>query len=177
MIQTTFSNLSHLTNLTNIILLDLSLLNYDVYTDGACEGNQYRNNKGGWAAIIFPKHKPELMQKISGCKINTTNNRMELMACIQALEYLSDKQNSKVIEIYTDSAYVSNCFKQGWYLNWENNGWRNSKNQPVKNADLWKILIKLYNTLNVKFIHVKGHSGNKYNEMVDSLAVAAIDNC
>src|SRR5699024_7043423 len=99
-----------------------------IYTDGACSGNP---GPGGWAALLmFGDNKKEL----SGGEYNTTNNRMEVMAVIQALKALKEPCVAKV---HSDSAYVVNCFKQGWYKNWIKNGWKNSKKQPVENQDLW----------------------------------------
>lgn len=136
-----------------------------IYTDGACSGNP---GPGGWGAILmYGEHKKE----ISGGEAETTNNRMEILAVIKALEQL--KESCKV-HLYSDSAYVVNCFKQGWYKNWQRNGWRNSKNQAVENQDLWKQLLKLMEIHQVEYIKVKGHSDNEWNNRCDELARAAI---
>lgn len=135
-----------------------------IYTDGACSGNP---GPGGWAALlIYGEH----IKEISGGEKNTTNNRMEIMAVIQALKALKEPCAAKV---HSDSAYVVNCFKQGWHKNWVKNGWKNSKNQPVENQDLWKELLALMEKHQVEFIKVKGHADNKYNNRCDELAVAA----
>lgn len=135
-----------------------------IYTDGACSGNP---GPGGWAALLlFGEHKKE----ISGGEKNTTNNRMEIMAVIQALKALKEPCVAKV---HSDSAYVVNCFKQGWYKNWVKNGWKNSKKQPVENQDLWKELLSLMEEHKVEFVKVKGHADNEYNNRCDELAVAA----
>lgn len=122
---------------------------------------------GGWGAIlIYGEH----MKECSGGEEHTTNNRMEITAVIEALRKL--KEPCKV-KLYSDSAYVVNCFKQNWIDNWQRNGWRNSKNQPVENQDLWKLLVPLTEYHQVEFIKVKGHADNKYNNRCDELAVQA----
>ena len=133
-----------------------------IYTDGACSGNPGR---GGWAAIIL--HKNSKQYSISGCINNTTNNRMELMAPIMALKKI--KKKSK-ITIYTDSKYVKDGITD-WIKKWKLNNWKNSSKKPVKNKDLW---IKLDNSCQKHEINwkwVKAHAGNKYNNLVDELAV------
>ncbi|MFA5523998.1 MAG: ribonuclease HI [Tissierellales bacterium] len=137
-----------------------------IYTDGACSGNQHDENIGGYGAILIYKDKKK---EIYGGEINTTNNRMELMACIKALEALKKKEMP--VEIYTDSAYLCNCFNQKWYVKWQKNGWINSKKDPVENKDLWIELIDLVSSFNsISFIKVKGHSGIELNEFADALA-------
>ena len=150
-----------------------------VYTDGACEGNQFKKNYGGWGAIILIEKSQIPPIKLSGAEQNTTNNRMEMTAVIRGLEYLSAKNpkipsNIGIIEVYSDSNYVVNCFKQKWYVRWEKNGWKNAKGKPVENPDLWRALLGLTRKSRVAFIKVKAHSGNKWNEQVDQLAVRAI---
>lgn len=136
-----------------------------IYTDGACSGNP---GPGGWGAIlIYGGHKKEM----SGSAENTTNNRMELQAAIEALRAL--KQPCKV-KLYSDSAYLVNCFQQGWHKSWIKNGWKNSKNQPVENQDLWKELLALTEVHQVEFVKVKGHADNAYNNRCDELATGAI---
>ena len=140
-----------------------------IYCDGACSGNQFGNNVGGWGAVLIFKNKKK---EIFGGEKNTTNQRMELTACIKALEQLKSKQYS--IEIYSDSAYLINCINQAWYKKWEKNGWKNSKKEPVENRDLWETLLELINDYNPKFIKVEGHSGIALNERVDKLAQLGI---
>lgn len=136
-----------------------------VYTDGACSGNP---GPGGWGAILmFGEHRRD----ISGGERATTNNRMEIAAVIEALKLL--KEPCKV-KVYSDSAYVVNCFQQGWYRGWQKNGWKNSKNQPVENQDLWKQLLVLMEKHRVEYIKVKGHSDNELNNHCDYLAREAI---
>ncbi|MEW9670683.1 ribonuclease HI [Ammoniphilus sp. 3BR4] len=136
-----------------------------IYTDGACSGNP---GPGGWGAILmFGDHKREL----SGGEKETTNNRMELKAAIEALKAL--KEPCKV-KLHSDSAYLVNCFHQGWYKGWMRNGWKNSKKQPVENQDLWKEILDLMKIHQVEYIKVKGHADNEYNNRCDELAVAAV---
>ncbi|MHA1728313.1 MAG: ribonuclease H family protein [Promethearchaeota archaeon] len=151
-----------------------------IFTDGACAGNQREYNTGGWGVIILKENFQEPYKTLSGCKKNTTNNKMELTACIQGLAFIKEKmlKSTDFVEIHTDSAYISNCFNQKWHINWEKNGWKTSKNKPVKNKELWKNLLDLYRKIPyVTFKHVRAHRGNEFNEMVDRLAVEAIENC
>jgi len=136
-----------------------------IYCDGACSGNQNKNNIGGWGALLIFNEK---IKKINGGEKNTTNQRMELTACIKALEAI--KSTKYPIEIYTDSAYLYNCIQQKWYEKWEQNGWKNSKKLPIENKDLWEKLLNLIKKYNPTFIKVKGHSGDKYNDEADKLA-------
>lgn len=132
-----------------------------VYTDGACSGNP---GPGGWAAILFyGRHRKEL----SGGTPETTNNRMELTAVIEALDKLNEPCE---VAVYTDSAYIVNCFKDSWYVKWQRNGWRNAKNQPVENQDLWQRLLALMVTHTVTYHKVKGHSDDEWNNRCDQLA-------
>ncbi len=137
-----------------------------IYTDGACSGNQNKENKGGYGAVmIYKNHRKE----IYGGEVNTTNNRMELKGCIEALKTL--KRKDIAVEVYTDSAYICNCINQKWYVKWRKNGWKNSTNKPVENKDLWEKLLYLIESLeNITFIKVKGHSGIELNELADELA-------
>lgn len=134
-----------------------------IYTDGACSGNP---GKGGWGAVlIFGKIEKE----ICGCEETTTNNRMELTACVMALSQL--KQPCKV-NLFSDSAYVVNAFNNGWIDNWQKTNWHNSKKEEVSNKDLWLQLLKLTQIHDVTFNKVKGHAGDKYNEICDKLATS-----
>lgn len=123
-----------------------------IYTDGGCSGNQSQKNSGGWGAILeFGEYRKELL----GGEKNTTNNRMELTAVIEALKALN-KEN-QTIEVFSDSAYVSNCFREKWYESWEKNKWRNAAKKSVENQDLWKELLALVRKHHVEFFRVKGH--------------------
>lgn len=137
-----------------------------IYTDGACSENP---GPGGWAAIIIENEKTEYF----GSEMSTTNNRMEMTAAIKALEFIINEDN-KPIEIYSDSAYLINCFLQGWYKKWEQNGWRNSKGNPVENKDLWKKLLELNEKYQITWIKVKGHSDNELNNRCDLLAKSIV---
>jgi len=136
-----------------------------IYTDGACSGNP---GPGGWGAILmYEGHTKE----ISGAEPNTTNNRMELQAVIEALALLKHPCR---VSCYSDSAYLVNCFNNKWYVNWQRNGWKNSKGQPVENQDLWKQLLDEMKTHEITYIKVKGHSDNEWNNRCDELARMAI---
>ena len=135
-----------------------------VFTDGACKGNPGPGG-GGWAVA------PSGDIHGSGGDPATTNQRMEVRAVIEALRELGE--GGQPVEIVSDSTYVVNCFRDRWWEKWERNGWKNSKRQPVANADLWGPLIDLVRDGNVTFRWVKGHSGDRMNDLVDALAVAA----
>lgn len=137
-----------------------------IYTDGACSNNQSKENFGGYGAVL--KYKDHVKEIYDG-ESNTTNNRMELKAIIESLKIL--KRKDIPVEIYTDSAYISDCINKKWYVKWKSNGWVTSKKNPVENKDLWLNLLDLKDSFeNIKFIKVKGHSGNKENERADFLA-------
>jgi ribonuclease HI len=136
-----------------------------IYTDGSCLNNP---GDGGWAAIINYNDK---IIKIDGSEKNTTNNRMELMAPINALKKID--QNNK-IEIYTDSQYVKLGITE-WIHKWIKNNWQTSKNEDVKNKELWIELYELTKLFEINWIWVKAHSGNILNEEVDLLAKKAAE--
>ena len=136
-----------------------------IYTDGACSGNP---GVGGWAAVLLYNNKTK---ELSGAEARTTNNRMELYAVIAGLKALKRKCD---VNLYSDSAYVVNAFKQGWLKNWVSNGWRTSGRKDVQNADLWKELLYLTEIHNVNFIKVKGHADDFYNNHCDKLATDEI---
>lgn len=135
-----------------------------IYTDGACEGNPGR---GGYGVVMLCGEK---RKELSGGFQRTTNNRMELLAVIEGLATL---KQPCTVTLYSDSNYVVNAMKKGWVQTWRRKGWRNSKNQPTPNVDLWKRLLSLREQHDVDFIWVKGHSGVEENERCDALAVAA----
>jgi len=132
----------------------------EIYTDGSCLENP---GNGGWAAIINDDGK---IEKISGSEKNTTNNRMELMAPIEALGKINKK---KKVKIFTDSQYVKMGITN-WIHNWIKNNWQTSKKGDVKNKDLWLNLYKLTQSLDIEWHWVKAHAGNTLNEEVDALA-------
>ena len=138
-----------------------------IYTDGACSGNP---GPGGYGAvIIFNQHKKE----ISGGERQTTNNRMEMMGAIAALEAL--KEPCKV-KLYSDSRYVVDAIDKGWVIKWQANGWRRNKRDPALNVDLWLRMLAALDKHDAKFLWLKGHSGHPENERCDLLARAAIAN-
>jgi ribonuclease HI len=138
----------------------------EIYTDGACSGNP---GPGGWAAIVIDG---EDVQQLTGGEPHTTNNRMELMAAIQALEALDE---GATVSLHTDSAYVSRAFNEGWLENWQDNGWKTSSKKPVKNKELWQRLLALDEARDVTWIWVKGHADNELNNLADALAVDAME--
>lgn len=136
----------------------------EIFTDGACSGNP---GPGGWGAII---RTAETETEISGGETETTNNRMEMLAAINALERLS---SSATIHLYTDSQYL----KQGietWLEGWKRKNWKTASGKPVKNQELWQRLDSLNQKHDIKFIWVKGHAGHEENERADILARNAI---
>lgn len=140
-----------------------------IYCDGACSGNQFGENSGGWGAVLSYKGN---IKELHGGERNTTNQRMEITACIKALEQL--KRKDLPVEIHSDSAYLINCMQRKWYQRWEKNGWKNAKKEPVENKDLWVRLLRLVSHVNVRFHKVRGHSGISLNERADKLAQQGI---
>ena len=134
---------------------------YEVYTDGACRGNP---GPGGWGWIV-----PD-GPWANGADPDTTNQRMELMAVLDALRTLEGR-----VEVVSDSTYVVNCFRDRWWEGWLKRGWKNSKKEPVANRDLWEPLVDLYRSRedDITFRWVKGHAGNEWNDIADRLAVEA----
>lgn len=133
----------------------------EVYTDGACKGNP---GPGGWGWVV-----PD-GQWANGAEADSTNQRMELMAVLDALRTLPGR-----VEVVSDSTYVVNCFRDGWWEGWIKRGWKNSKKEPVANRDIWEPLIDLYRSRadELTFRWVKGHAGNEWNDVADRLAVEA----
>jgi ribonuclease HI len=137
-----------------------------IYTDGACSGNP---GPGGWAAIIIENGQE---RELSGAEPSTTNQRMELRAPLEALASLAGRRR---VAVYSDSAYVVNCFRDRWHVRWRQNGWQNAQKKPVENRDLWERLIALAERHDVEWHKVAGHSGDPLNERADRLAREAID--
>ena len=133
-----------------------------LYTDGACSGNP---GPGGYGAILIYKG---IEKEISGGELDTTNNKMEIMAVLKGLEYLKEPCD---VTIYSDSAYVVNTIEKGWIFSWKKNNWIKSDKSKVKNIELWEKLLELMEIHNVTFIKVKGHADNEYNNRCDKLAV------
>ncbi len=125
----------------------------NLYTDGACSNNQSDTNIGGWGTVL---EHGDTIKTLYGGKANTTNNIMEMTSIIEGLKALKSKAIK--INIYSDSAYVVNCFNQQWYVKWRMNGWINSTKKPVENKDLWIELIELVESFeDITFYKVKGH--------------------
>ncbi len=125
----------------------------NLYTDGACANNQSSTNIGGWGTVL---EYGEKVKTLHGGRRNTTNNVMELMAVIEGLKALKSKDLK--INVFSDSAYVVNCFNQQWYQKWRINGWINSSKKPVENKELWVELIDLVESFkDIDFYRVKGH--------------------
>jgi len=136
-----------------------------IYTDGACSGNP---GPGGWAWATAPTGEPS----DTGGEAHTTNQRMEIMAAMEALRSHVDHEGP--IEIRSDSTYVVHCFRDSWHVGWKKRGWKNSQRQPVANRDLWEPFIEMVLARgDVTFTWVKAHNGEQMNELVDALAVAA----
>lgn len=136
-----------------------------IYTDGACSMNP---GPGGWAALLIYQDKERM---ISGFEAETTNNRMELQAAIEALRALKGSQE---VNLWTDSTYV----KQGittWIFNWKKNNWKNAQKKPIKNQDLWVLLDEMQSKHRVKWHWVKGHSGHPENDRVDEAARSQVE--
>ena len=136
-----------------------------IYTDGACSGNP---GPGGWGAVLLYN---EYKKEISGGEPDTTNNRMELTAAIQALSLLKE---SCEVDLYTDSTYLCNGFSKQWVDQWIRNGWKTSAKKPVENQDLWKELIRLNSEHQITFHWDKGHASNPLNNRCDHLATEAL---
>lgn len=138
-----------------------------LYTDGACSGNP---GVGGYGAVLmYNGHE----KRIFGAQADTTNNRMELTAVIEGLKCLNQACE---VDVYSDSAYLVNAFNEGWIYGWKLAGWVKADKKPVLNADLWEELCVLAEIHKVKFIKVKGHADNEYNNICDKLATDAVKN-
>ena len=135
-----------------------------IYTDGACSGNP---GPGGWGAIL---KYGEFEKELSGGEAMTTNNRMELMGVIRALEALKEPC---AVELWSDSKYVIDGLSKGWAVSWKKRGWIKSDKKPALNPDLWERLLELTARHEMRYHWVKGHAENAYNNRCDALAVAA----
>ena len=138
----------------------------DVFTDGACQGNP---GPGGWGAIL---RYNGVEKELSGGDPETTNNRMELMAVISALEALKEPCE---VTLCSDSQYVCNAISKGWARSWKKNGWRRGNKEPALNPDLWELLLQQLDRHHVTVNWVKGHAGHPENERCDRLAVTAAE--
>ena len=138
----------------------------DIYTDGACRGNP---GHGGWGAILVYQGREK---ELSGGEELTTNNRMELMAAISALEGLKEPCE---VTLYSDSKYMIDSITKGWVYSWRDKGWKKADKSPALNPDLWERLLALLEKHTVEFIWVRGHNGHAYNERCDTLATSFAD--
>ena len=138
----------------------------EIYTDGACSKNP---GPGGWAFVVV--EQGIATYNTGGSEKHTTNNRMELMAILEACKYI-DTQPEGRWTIYADSAYCINCYSAGWWRKWMENGWMTSQKKPVLNQDLWEKLIPYFRRPDIRFCKVKGHANNQFNNIVDELAVS-----
>ena len=138
-----------------------------LYTDGACSGNP---GVGGWGAVLMYNGYEK---RISAAEECTTNNRMEVTAVIEGLKCLKE---ACIVDVYSDSAYTVKGFAEGWVYGWEKKGWKKPDNKQVLNVDLWQRLLALTRVHSVKFVKVKGHADNEYNNICDKLATDAIKN-
>jgi len=140
---------------------------YQLWTDGSCNNNPSHSTKGygGWGFVLVEDNK--VIFEDLGFEKDTTSNRMEMLSVIKGLSYLTQYHSNSKIEVYSDSAYVVNCFIERWYIRWQEMNW-----DEVKNSDLWKEMIYLYHSrlLSVRFKKVKGHTGVVHNERADFLA-------
>ena len=137
-----------------------------IYTDGACRGNP---GVGGWGAILV---YAGVEKELSGGEVETTNNRMELMAAIVALEALKEPCD---VVLTSDSKYLTDAVNKGWLEAWKSRGWKKADKSPVLNVELWQRIYGLINIHNVKFVWVQGHAGHPYNERCDVLATTFAD--
>lgn len=134
-----------------------------IYTDGACSGNP---GPGGWAAILRYRNTEKIL---SGGEAETTNNRMELTAAISALECLKEPCR---VELHSDSKYLTDGMEKGWAASWEKKGWKKSDGKPALNPDLWEKMLLLAARHEIRYVWVKGHDTDEYNNRCDTMAVA-----
>jgi ribonuclease HI len=138
-----------------------------IYTDGACDPNP---GVGGWAAVLMLEGKPETRRDFSGAERESTNNRMELTAVIEALRQLKEPCR---VTLFTDSEYVKNAFTERWLEGWIKRGWKTSSRQTVKNQDLWQTLLELTGQHQIEWKWIRGHHLDPINNEVDRMAVDA----
>ena len=146
---------------------------YEIFCDGATSGNGKADAPGGWAYVILRDGR--LVSENSGGERGTTNQRMELTAALKACLEVEAIDPFARVKVYSDSAYLVNCWKQHWWRGWQANGWKNAKKQPVANEDLWRGLIPFFEKRpnGYDFVKIAGHMGVEWNEHVDKMAVRA----
>lgn len=155
------------------------MIEISAYTDGGVRGNGKKDSLGGWSYHILLENtsKKGYSKLVAGVDSsgNATNNTMEMQAVIEAMKAIKNPSNV-FLSIYSDSAYVVNCFNDEWYVGWQKRGWKNSKGKPVENRAIWEEMISLKDGFaNVQFIKVKGHAGVERNEIVDTELNIAMD--
>lgn len=143
---------------------------YFIYTDGSCRNNGQKNSAGAYGFILLNESQTKVIYSEAHLVANTTNQRMELMAALSACQKLNQLVKPfDEVRIFTDSAYLCNCIKQGWYKKWLMNNWVNSKKEPVANKDLWVELIPFFDSPNYIFQKVEAHTTNIWNNYVDNI--------
>lgn len=143
----------------------------EIYTDGSCLGNGKENTRGGAVFVVLKDGNKYYQEQYSSR--NVTNQKMELLAVATAYEYLKRMNIIEPVTIISDSAYIINCYNQKWWANWQKNGWKNAKKQPVANKDLWERIIPAFQDQNIQFKKISGHTGQIWNEYADRTAVWA----
>ena len=149
-----------------------------IYTDGATANNGMPNARGGYGVVILHNDEEHhVFGRVSG---EATNQVCEIWAAIVGItsvfaNFSKELLVDRAVEVYSDSAYVVNCINDGWYKKWQTNGWQNSQRQPVANKPLWEKLINLLPFADITFIKVKGHEGDRYNEIADELARKGVE--
>lgn len=148
-----------------------SIIPYEIYVDGSAKGNDAAHRLGAWAYAIL--YDGDMIRKDAGGVRDTTNQRMELQAVIEAIKgarELSKDDPGAIYKIYSDSAYLVNCYHQGWYVGWEKNGWRNAAKKEVANRELWEQILPYFKSKSWHFYKTKGHADDYYNNYVDAMA-------
>jgi ribonuclease HI len=135
----------------------------DIFTDGACSGNQFDENAGGWGCVLEYSGR---IKEVHGGEINTTNNRMEIIALIEGLSKVTKPDFP--VRVFTDSTYLADCLRKRWYERWRTNGWKNANKQPVENKDLWERLLAFLPVMDLRIYIIKGHMApNAHKETLE----------
>ena len=148
------------------------IIDIEIYTDGSCKGGQF----GGWAFMVVQDSR--LIYAASGMEYPSTNQRMELTAIAEALDYIAPLRTPhQRVKLYSDSAYAINCYSQKWFQTWQLNGWATSSQKPVANQELWYRIIPFFTHWWFSFFKVKGHADNIWNNRCDKMAQDAAEKC
>lgn len=156
--------------------MNVSISPYEVYTDGSMksDGVNFACGDGGWSFVVVRDNV--IIYERDDYQFDTTNQKMELTAAAEALEYIETiRKPGEEVVVYSDSAYLINCYMKEWYKIWMRNGWVNSKKEPVANKNLWLRIVPFFNYRRYTFEKVKGHSDNYYNNMCDKKAQEAAE--